>query len=203
MSRTLDGADGPLDTADIAPTESLAVPDRQQSPLPGVVGDPVRVPVPDLLRRLERYQGLLAASGSGSRMRRDTTEALIHRSPSRTSPPASTPGTPRQFHIYNDSLPASSQPQTPQNLPEARHQSRLRGSYTVPARRISLLPIRTPMTGRVRRGAGRRRNPSPPGLVEPGFRGLYGGIENTDDSVLFEQAMRDLELGGPSAEPSA
>src|SRR4051812_37712397 len=36
------------------------------------------------------------------------------------------------FRIYDDSLPASSQPQTPQNLPESRHRSRLLGAHTAP-----------------------------------------------------------------------
>lgn len=36
------------------------------------------------------------------------------------------------FRIYNDAIPAAQQPQTPRNLPEARHQSRVRGSHTAP-----------------------------------------------------------------------
>ncbi|KAK3314795.1 hypothetical protein B0H66DRAFT_322455 [Apodospora peruviana] len=121
------------------------------------------------------------------------------------SPPIRLPRTPHHalnFRIYDDSLPASSQPRTPQNLPEARHQSRLlRGSYTVPTAgggHFPHLPITTPTTtGRLRRGirlgGGRRRNASPPGLQTPGFMGLYGGIENTDDSVLFQEASGELE----------
>lgn len=109
----------------------------------------------------------------------------------------SLPRTPSRFQIYNDSLPASSQPQTPQNLPEARHQSRLRGSWTVPPRVASphVAPFRTPTTNRVRR---RRGIPSPPGLQAPrGFMGLYGGTENIDDSVLFEESSRALGSGDP------
>ncbi|KAI1753137.1 hypothetical protein F4782DRAFT_99061 [Xylaria castorea] len=41
-----------------------------------------------------------------------------------------------RFRVYDDSLPASFQPQTPLNLPEARHQSRLNGFHTAPARAI-------------------------------------------------------------------
>ncbi|OIW27992.1 hypothetical protein CONLIGDRAFT_458372 [Coniochaeta ligniaria NRRL 30616] len=98
-----------------------------------------------------------------------------------------------RLQIYNDSLPRSVQPETPQNLPEARHQSRLRGSYTVPARRDSPLDIPTPTTSR-RWHHHSRLNPCPAGLQTPGFQGLYGGIENSDEMTLFEQAERDLEL---------
>ncbi|KAK3683873.1 hypothetical protein B0T22DRAFT_264273 [Podospora appendiculata] len=128
---------------------------------------------------------------SGSRR----AESAIHASPSSSPSVLPTPRTPGRFRIYNDYLPAFSQPQTPQNLPEARHQSRLHGSYTVPARRTSPHPFRTPTTSQARHGARRRRNVSPAGLQTPGFRGLYGGIENTDDSALFEQASRDLDFG--------
>ncbi|KAK3990515.1 hypothetical protein QBC44DRAFT_358394 [Cladorrhinum sp. PSN332] len=90
------------------------------------------------------------------------------------------------FQIYDDTLPASSQPQTPQNLPEARYQSHIHGAYTAPARRTSPSLFQTPTaTGRRRR----LRAPSPPGLQTPGMIGLYGGLENTDDSTLFQQAM--------------
>jgi hypothetical protein len=97
------------------------------------------------------------------------------------------------LRIYNDSLPRSVQPETPQNLPEARHQSRIGGFYTVPARRNSPLDIPIPSTSRRQRHRS-RLNPSPAGLQTPGFLGLYGGIENSDEVVLFEQAERDLDL---------
>ncbi|KAK0732697.1 hypothetical protein B0T21DRAFT_412861 [Apiosordaria backusii] len=108
------------------------------------------------------------------------------------------PTTPRRavsppaFEIYDDSLPSSVQPQTPQNLPEAQHQSRLRGSYTVPTRRgTSPQPRIEPLlTSRRRRRERDGRVPSPPGLQTPGMMGLYGGLENTDDVTLFEQAIR-------------
>lgn len=99
-----------------------------------------------------------------------------------TSPRNATRG---QLQIYNDSLSPSAQPETPQNLPEARHQSRLRGSYTVPARHGSPLDIPTPTTSR-RRQTRPGTNPSPTGLQTPGFLGLYGGIENSDEAQLFE-----------------
>lgn len=97
-----------------------------------------------------------------------------------------------RLQIYNDSLPPSVQPETPQNLPEARHQSRLRGSYTVPARRDSPLGIPTPTTSR-RWQARSGLDPTLAGLQTPGFLGLYGGIENSDEVQLFEQAERELE----------
>ncbi|KAK4248577.1 hypothetical protein C7999DRAFT_13476 [Corynascus novoguineensis] len=97
---------------------------------------------------------------------------------------------PRRLRVYNDSLPALYQPQTPQQLPEARHQSRLHGSYTAPARRTSPEPVQT-RTTRPRRGLGHRRMPSPLGLQSPGFRGLYGGMENRDDAGLAEEMAED------------
>ncbi|KAI0025842.1 hypothetical protein F4780DRAFT_774693 [Xylariomycetidae sp. FL0641] len=90
--------------------------------------------------------------------------------------------TPR-FRIYNDSLPASSQPQTPLNLPEARHQSRFRGAYTAPVSRVT---SRQAHHSRTRPD----RTRSPSGMDTPGFRGLYGGLENSDDSRLFSDASR-------------
>lgn len=106
--------------------------------------------------------------------------------------PASVPATPR-LQIYNDMLPQSAQPQTPENLPEARHRSRLPGSYTAPVTRSRTANgvTHTPTTGR-RGQAG--RVPSPAGMDTPGFSGLYGGRENADDSTLFEEAMRDTGL---------
>ena len=45
------------------------------------------------------------------------------------------PATPsrRHFAVYDDSVPASMQPQTPQNLPEARHRGRIHGPFTAPS----------------------------------------------------------------------
>jgi hypothetical protein len=109
------------------------------------------------------------------------------------TPTLKTPG--RGLRVYNDFLPASSQPQTPQNLPEARYQSRLQGSYTAPARRTSPQPAWTPTTTRSRRGVGHRREISPLGLQTPGFKGLYGGAENMDDAALVED-MAEGRSGG-------
>ncbi|KAK0625997.1 hypothetical protein B0T14DRAFT_89973 [Immersiella caudata] len=113
------------------------------------------------------------------------TPVTTPKQPGDRSPLFLGPRTPSRFRIYDDSLPASSQPQTPQNLPEARHQSRLRGAFTVPARHV-WHPARTPATGRLRRRL-EGRDRSPPGLRRPGFMGLYGGVENADDSVSFSR----------------
>ncbi|KAI1135309.1 hypothetical protein F5Y05DRAFT_395210 [Hypoxylon sp. FL0543] len=97
------------------------------------------------------------------------------------------------FNIYNDALPASSQPQTPYNLPEARHRSRLQGSYTAPIPRLASRSIYQPGTDK---GA-REATSGPSGLETPGFQGLYGGRENSEDSTLFHEASRFQEDGFP------
>lgn len=90
------------------------------------------------------------------------------------------------FHIYSDTVPASFQPSTPQHLPEARHQSRFLGSYTAPATRAERRAGHE--TGISQRRESRA--PSRTGLETPGFRGLYGGTENADDLVLYQEALR-------------
>lgn len=126
-----------------------------------------------------------AATPSSMRTRHSPvieTPSTPSRHPTTTPrPPATTPSrTPAAFRVYNDSLPASSQPRTPQNLSEARHQSRLlrQGAYTVPAawRAPFEQEHRTPTTSRAQRRM--RREPSPQGLRTPGMVGLYGGSEN-------------------------
>ncbi|PCD31024.1 hypothetical protein AU210_010690 [Fusarium oxysporum f. sp. radicis-cucumerinum] len=91
------------------------------------------------------------------------------------------PTTPRRhFPVYSDRLPVEEQPQTPRQLPEARHQSRFDGVYTAPVRgrRVRVEIDDAPVTVRRRRAG---RNTSPVGLRTPGFQGLYGGSENADD----------------------
>ncbi|KAF5588254.1 hypothetical protein FPCIR_7272 [Fusarium pseudocircinatum] len=91
------------------------------------------------------------------------------------------PTTPRRrFPVYSDRLPVEEQPQTPRQLPEARHQSRFDGAYTAPVRgrRVRVEIDDAPVTVRRRRAG---RNTSPVGLRTPGFQGLYGGSENADD----------------------
>ncbi|KAI0376600.1 hypothetical protein F5Y04DRAFT_285795 [Hypomontagnella monticulosa] len=90
------------------------------------------------------------------------------------------------FTIYDDTLPASSQPQTPRNLPEARHRSRLHGSYTAPQPRLE---SQSAYESSTERGGGDDTS-GPSGLDTPGFRGLYGGRENGEDSTLFHEASR-------------
>ncbi|TLS28352.1 hypothetical protein PpBr36_01315, partial [Pyricularia pennisetigena] len=110
-----------------------------------------------------------------------------------------------EFQIYNDEMPAAEQPQTPQNLPESRHRGRLGGAFTAPVTRIGMaqgygaaaaraaIALVTPTTGSS--GERARREPSPPGLNTPGYRGLYGGLENTDDAVLYEAGYRMTSRG--------
>ncbi|KAJ4269741.1 hypothetical protein NW762_001409 [Fusarium torreyae] len=86
----------------------------------------------------------------------------------------------RHVPVYSDRVPLDEQPQTPRQLPEARHQSRFDGAYTAPVRgrRTRVEIDDAPVTVRRRRAG---RNISPVGLRTPGFRGLYGGSENADD----------------------
>ena len=86
-------------------------------------------------------------------------------------------------------MPATSQPQTPQHLPEARHQSRFHPSYTAPAsgRAESPRPSRSELTRR--HGT---RSDSQTGMETPGFQGLYGGQENIADDVMFDRAAQRL-----------
>ncbi|KAF5584540.1 uncharacterized protein FSUBG_12734 [Fusarium subglutinans] len=86
----------------------------------------------------------------------------------------------RHFPVYSDRLPVEEQPQTPRQLPEARHQSRFDGAYTAPVRerRARIQIDDAPVTVRRRRAG---RNTSPVGLRAPGLQGLYGGSENADD----------------------
>ncbi|KAI1213693.1 uncharacterized protein F4807DRAFT_196512 [Annulohypoxylon truncatum] len=95
------------------------------------------------------------------------------------------------FRIYNDALPASSQPQTPHNLPEARHRSRLYGSYTAPHHcSTSVSSHRSSVDRTMMDTTG-----STSGLETPGFQGLYGGLENSEDSALFHEASRYRDEG--------
>lgn len=135
---------------------------------------------PTLLPRVTPGSSRLTSLGSEFQSSRGGVEGHT----TDTAPTVPLLRTPGRFRIYDDSLPASTQPRTPQNLPEARHQSRLRGSYTMPARGMSLATTSTPTTGRLRRRL-EGRNPSPTGLRQPGFQGLYGGMENTDESILL------------------
>ncbi|KAL2195666.1 hypothetical protein P885DRAFT_70290 [Corynascus similis CBS 632.67] len=142
-----------------------------------------QIPQPQAEKSLTLWQTLVEAA-------EDSDFGRNEMSGSDVSSPVPMARNPRRLRVYNDSLPASYQPQTPQQLPEARHQSRLHGSYTAPARRTSPEPVQT-RTTRPRRVLGHRRMPSPLGLQSPGFRGLYGGTENRDDAELAEQMAED------------
>ncbi|PSR93687.1 hypothetical protein BD289DRAFT_175398 [Coniella lustricola] len=99
------------------------------------------------------------------------------------------PSTPRRrIRVYDDLVSSTRQPQTPEQLPEARHQSRLPMSYTAPVVRFrSDRPLVTEPPATVHRPY-RRRELSPMGMSAPGFEGLYGGRENDDDVALFDEA---------------
>ncbi|KAG9243488.1 hypothetical protein BJ878DRAFT_481067 [Calycina marina] len=108
------------------------------------------------------------------------------------------PHTPRSYRVYNDRLPAFMQPQTPEQLPEARHRSRYHPSYTAPVRSVrqrlrswsipftdgASEPYASPeprilfhaSTTPTRRGG---RYGIDSGLTSEGFEGLYGGLENS------------------------
>ena len=88
----------------------------------------------------------------------------------------------RNSPVYSDVLPVNQQPQTPRQLPEARHQSRFNGAHTAPVRgRRTEADIEyAPVTVR-RRRAGRNTSPVGLGLRTSGFQDFYGGSENADD----------------------
>ncbi|PQE07631.1 hypothetical protein CJF30_00007395 [Rutstroemia sp. NJR-2017a BBW] len=118
--------------------------------------------------------------------------------PRKNSVPVSRAYTPsRNYAVYNDSLPASSQPQTPAHLPEARHQSRYHPSYTAPTTR-SMARTRGLFTDGNQTSRGTPSQPSdtlergtsPVGLTDDGFRGLYGGRENGDEERTWIDGVR-------------
>ncbi|KAI1820886.1 hypothetical protein F4861DRAFT_33385 [Xylaria intraflava] len=94
-----------------------------------------------------------------------------------------------RFTVYDDSLPASLQPQTPQNLPEARHRSRISGFYTVSPRSTVIgRPAQRNDTASLSRPQG-ERDGRPTSLTSPGFQGLYAGTENLDDVMLHDTSQ--------------
>lgn len=118
------------------------------------------------------------------------------------------PPTPsRSYHVYNDGLSPETQPQTPAHLPESRHQSRFHPSYTAPVAaparsgfhlirsgdgandEISSSRSRHGSVTPSRRGPVGRSN-SPIGLLNEGFRGLYGGRENGDEQRNWTDGVR-------------
>lgn len=113
--------------------------------------------------------------------------------PKSLRPPAATPSTPRHgLRVYNDSIPASLQPQTPQHLRESRHQSRFHPAYTAPVDPVVGILDTSRSARSIRSHHRNARSDSPRGMRTPGFEGLYGGQENTDDDQLFDRAARRL-----------
>ncbi|KAI2626837.1 hypothetical protein GGS21DRAFT_493148 [Xylaria nigripes] len=94
--------------------------------------------------------------------------------------------TPR-FTVYDDSLPASLQPQTPLNLPEARHRSRVAGIYTASSLSTS---TRRPVQHSTTSWSRPLGDDHQIDLTTPGFQGLYAGTENLDDAMLHHDASQ-------------
>lgn len=108
-----------------------------------------------------------------------------------------------RMRIYDDLRSPTRQPQTPEQLPEARHQSRLPNSYTAPA----VSRFRSAHASSREPGIARRlqirRGPSPSGMRASGFEGLYGGRENDDDIALFDEAAQARGEEFRAASPSS
>ncbi|KJZ72042.1 hypothetical protein HIM_08603 [Hirsutella minnesotensis 3608] len=86
------------------------------------------------------------------------------------------------MRVFDDSIPSMLQPRNPMYLPGFRHQSRIEwNSAHRPSRRVT---IQAPNPFPVSPGFILRRESSPTGLTSPGFRGLYGGWENSDEVAL-------------------
>ncbi|KAH7146561.1 hypothetical protein EDB81DRAFT_497220 [Dactylonectria macrodidyma] len=138
-------------------------------------------------------------STQGRRYRR---RASTPDSPRAAPRPYSTEGVMAQFNtrvatsrgipVYNDGGSTTEQPQTPQQLPEARHQSRFDGSYTAPVRERRDRTI-TETTSVDSWGPQARHTGSPVGMQRPGFQGLYGGIENVEEDWPGAEADTQME----------
>ncbi|KAI1127986.1 hypothetical protein F5Y10DRAFT_183258 [Nemania abortiva] len=102
-----------------------------------------------------------------SQPRRDESDSTVMDTPS--------------LGVYDDSIPASLQPQTPRNLSEARHRGRRSGFYTVPARPVvTRRPIQRFTASQTRLQEGL----DPPIPTTPRFQGLYGSVENLEEATL-------------------
>lgn len=112
------------------------------------------------------------------------------------------------YAIYDDSRPAYSQPQTPAQLPEARHQSRFHPSMTAPVGRSRAVSEYRSIRADEHEPANRRqlsfatpsrreagRTNSPAGLRTRGFEGLYGGRENGDEEQNWADGVRFNNVG--------
>ncbi|POR35004.1 Uncharacterized protein TPAR_04787 [Tolypocladium paradoxum] len=146
-----------------------------------------------------RSLGVRGQGGTDGDSRQD---ANVQETSPRSAEPDIASAGPR-LSVYDDSLPETSQPPSADYLPESRHQSRVDGTTAVPADRLTRPQVRVSAPEQsqqthspVRRLASSRRGDSPVGLTTPGFQGLYGGIENTDEEALYywrapESSWRD------------
>jgi len=165
---TPSSASPPADSPSRSHGRSVATEERERPGIATVKRQPSRLSRPATTRTGEAEDASWSSQDVDGTMastsRRDTLHQMM-------GGRAATP-TRSRLSIYNDSLPQQSQPQTPLNLPESRHQSRLAGPSTAPARRpADLQSVRT-----------RRPYISPVGMRGRGFEGLYGGSENVEDA---------------------
>lgn len=124
--------------------------------------------------------------------------------PSSAASPLQTETPHRNYRVYNDAVSPATQPQTPASLPESRHQSRFHPTRTAPVSRaarmigfsgdgtaIDYSPQRSRwMNATPSRRDLSRRSDSPVGLLDHGFRGLYGGRENGDEEQNWAEGVR-------------
>ncbi|KAI0397132.1 hypothetical protein F5Y17DRAFT_416350 [Xylariaceae sp. FL0594] len=87
-----------------------------------------------------------------------------------------------KLQVYNDSFPASLQPQTPMNLPEVRHRGWPHGASTAPTRRTA--PRGTDQLPGATR-SGHQGEGDVVSLAVHGFRGLTQGPYTVDDAELY------------------
>lgn len=124
--------------------------------------------------------------------RRTGTELTLQ---SRRDESGSTVADTLDFRVYDDSLLDSLQPQTPLNLPESRHRSRLHGFHTVPARPIvTRRPVQRFITSQSRF----QDDQGSSILTTPGFQGLYGGGENADETELQSDTSQPYQEASSS-----
>ncbi|KAJ2975411.1 hypothetical protein NUW58_g8362 [Xylaria curta] len=112
-------------------------------------------------------------TGSTSQQRRVESGSAVMRTP--------------RWRVYDDSLPASLQPQTPLNLPEARHRGRLYGFHTVPARPVV---TRRPFQHSIASPSIHQDGHSPSGAATPRSRGFHGDVKNSGDTTLQHDASQ-------------
>ncbi|PNY25491.1 Uncharacterized protein TCAP_04571 [Tolypocladium capitatum] len=144
-----------------------------------------------------RSLGVRGQGGTDGDSRQD---AKVPETSPRSAEPDIVSAGPR-LSVYDDPLPETSQPPSADYLPDSRHQSRVDGTAAVPTDRLARPQVRVPAPEQsqqtrtpVRRLMSSRRGDSPIGLTTPGFQGLYGGIENTDEGALYYWREPDSTL---------